>query len=115
MNELSSQSKSNIQLINVPAEDLSDISIKHQIEAVPTVIFFKSGSALDRIDGVNIPALTQKCRQFVEIDDSKRGTLEERLKALITKSKVMVFIKGSKEVPKCGFSKQLIALINDLK
>lgn len=114
MNELSSQSKSTIQLINVPAEDLSDISVKHQIEAVPTVIFFKNGSAVDRIDGVNIPALTQKCRKFVEIEETKQGTLEERLKALINKSKVMIFMKGNRDSPKCGFSKQLIALINEL-
>lgn len=115
MKELSKQSNSsNIQLINVPAEDLSDISMKHQIESVPTVIFFKNGSAVDRIDGVNIPALTQKCRKFVEIEEKSQGSLEDRLKALINKSKVMIFMKGSRNEPRCGFSKQLIALVNEL-
>ncbi|KAL5282671.1 GLRX3 family protein [Megaselia abdita] len=113
MNELNNQSKSTIQMLNVPAEDLSDVSIKHQIEAVPTVIFFKNGSAVDRIDGVNIPSLTQKCRKLVEIEESKPN-LESRLSALIKKSKVMIFMKGSRNEPKCGFSKQLIALINEL-
>lgn len=111
MTELSNQSKS-MQLLNVPAEDLSEISIKHQIEAVPTVILFKNGSAVDRIDGVNIPALTQKCKKFVETEKTNQATLESRLKALINQSTIMIFMKGNRDEPKCGFSKQLIALIN---
>lgn len=113
MKELANQTKS-MQLLNVSAEDLSDISIKHQIEAVPTVIFFKNGSAVDRIDGVNISALTQKCKQFVEIEATSQASLESRLSSLINKANLMIFMKGSRDGPKCGFSKQLIALMDSL-
>ncbi len=40
-------------------------------------------------------------------------SLEERIKALINKASVMVFIKGTPEVPKCGFSRSIITVLND--
>lgn len=106
-----------IQFLNVPAEELSEISLKHQIEAVPTVLFIQSGKALDRIDGVDIAALTVKCKTFVDTNQSGNSDnatdLNERLKALINRSKVMMFMKGNRDTPRCGFSKQLIAILNE--
>lgn len=107
-----------IQFLNVPAEELSEVSINHQIEAVPTVLFIRSGSAIDRIDGVDIAALTVKCKSFVGSTNStenKEGSLDDRLKALINRAKVMVFMKGDRNTPRCGFSKQLIAILNETK
>lgn len=107
-----------IQFLNVPAEELSEISIKHQIEAVPTVLFIRSGSAIDRIDGVDIAALTVKCKSFVGTINSSASdgiSLNDRLKALINRAKVMIFMKGDRNAPRCGFSKQLIAIVNEIK
>lgn len=42
----------------------------------------------------------------------KKQTLEERLTSLINKEDIMIFIKGTPEAPKCGFSGKLIALLN---
>lgn len=112
MNTLSDQLKS-MTFVEVPAEELSDISMKHQVEAVPTVIFFQNGKAVDRIDGVDVAGLTMKCKKLVgEVEESKEK-LEERLKGLINKAKVMIFMKGDRMTPRCGFSKQLIAIINE--
>ncbi|XP_055587167.1 glutaredoxin 3 [Uranotaenia lowii] len=114
LSEMSKQATfSGLQFLDVPAEELSEISLKHQIDAVPTVIFFKSGSAVDRIDGVDIAALTAKCRKFGGAPSSAAGSLEDRLKALINRGKVMIFMKGDRNTPRCGFSKQLIAIINE--
>lgn len=107
-----------IQFINVPAEDLSEVSLKHQIEAVPTVLFIRSGSAIDRIDGVDIAALSLKCKSFVDKNAAaaeSQASLNDRLKALINRAKVMIFMKGDRSTPRCGFSKQLIAIINETK
>jgi Grx4 family monothiol glutaredoxin len=41
------------------------------------------------------------------------NTLEDRLKALINKSNVMVFMKGNREAPKCGFSRTLVQIMNE--
>lgn len=107
-----------LQFLNVPAEDLSEVSLKHQIEAVPTVLFVRANKAIDRIDGVNIAALTVKCKSFVSAGPpSSTGdavqSLDDRLKALINKGKVMIFMKGDRNTPRCGFSKQLIAILNE--
>lgn len=103
-----------LQYLDVPAEDLADISLKHQIEAVPTVVFFKSGKAVERVDGVDIAALTAKANQLAGSSAAAAAQpLEERLKALITRSKVMIFMKGNREQPRCGFSKELIRIVNE--
>ncbi|KAL9886893.1 glutaredoxin 3 [Glossina fuscipes fuscipes] len=94
------------------AEDFPEISMKHLIEAVPTVIFFKKGTAVDRIDGVNIAALTTKCKNLGATVTSDIP-LEERLKTLINKAPLMIFMKGGRDAPRCGFSKQLIAIITE--
>ena len=41
-------------------------------------------------------------------------SLNDRLAALINKAPLMIFIKGSPDQPKCGFSRQLISLLDDL-
>lgn len=39
--------------------------------------------------------------------------IDERLHALVRRSRVMVFIKGSPSYPRCGFSAKLIAILAD--
>lgn len=119
MNELAKQPEFKaIQFLDVPAEDLSEVSLHHQIDSVPTVLFFRAGTALDRIDGVDVGSLTQKVKKYAsapasELSSSASANLEERLKALINRSKVMIFMKGDRNTPRCGFSKQMIAIVND--
>lgn len=106
---------SGLQFLDVPAEGLSEVALKHQVDAVPTVIFFKASTAVDRIDGVDIAALTTKCRKLAgsAADAPAAATLDDRLKALINRSSVMIFMKGDQNTPRCGFSKQLIAIMNE--
>lgn len=108
-----SQLSNALQFLNVAAEELSDISLKHQIEAVPTVLFIRNGKALDRIDGVDIASLTAKCQSLVGAAEDAKINLDDRLKALINRAELMVFIKGDRNTPRCGFSKQLIAILNE--
>jgi glutaredoxin-related protein len=39
-------------------------------------------------------------------------SLEDRLKALVNRQPVMLFMKGSPETPKCGFSRSILAILN---
>ncbi|XP_052891090.1 glutaredoxin 3 [Anopheles moucheti] len=120
MSELAKQTEFKaLQFLDVPAEDLSELSMRHQIDSVPTVLFLRAGKAVDRIDGVDVGTLTQKAKQFAGTSlalgspGDGANNLEERLKALINRSKVMIFMKGDRNTPRCGFSKQLIAIVND--
>jgi len=49
-----------------------------------------------------------------EFEDTfpKQVPLEERLKILVNKSRVMLFMKGDRTGPKCGFSRQAIDMMN---
>lgn len=118
MEQLSKQDDfKNVKFVNVAIEELPEIAQQHEIEAVPTVIFFQSNKAVHRIDGIDIADLTTSAKKLcgiaVSAEASASGTLEDRLKALINKSKVMVFMKGDRHTPRCGFSKQLIQILND--
>ena len=39
--------------------------------------------------------------------------LFNRLKELTNQSQVMLFMKGDRHTPRCGFSKQTVAILND--
>jgi glutaredoxin-related protein len=41
----------------------------------------------------------------------EESTLEQRLKSLIGSSKVMLFMKGNPEEPKCGFSRKITQIL----
>lgn len=84
-----------------------------QIEAVPTVIFFKDKKAIHRIDGINIADFTTTAKKLAGVAEQAQGSLEDRLRALIKKSKIMIFMKGDRNTPRCGFSKQLIQIMNE--
>ncbi|TDG43347.1 hypothetical protein AWZ03_010215 [Drosophila navojoa] len=116
LKELDSILGDKLQFITLNAEKYPEISMKHQIEAVPTVIFFNKGSAVDRVDGVDVAAITSKSKKLAESASSAAATgqtLNDRLTALINKAPLMIFMKGDRNAPRCGFSKQLIAIINE--
>lgn len=86
-----------------------------QVDAVPTVIFFRNNTAIDRIDGIDVAKLTETCKKLANTtSQTSKDSLEDRLKSLINKSSVMIFMKGDRSTPRCGFSKQLIAIMNDV-
>ncbi|XP_060526703.1 glutaredoxin-3 [Cylas formicarius] len=108
---------SNVKFYSCPAEDLSEISLKYKIEAVPTVILFKSGEQIDRVEGADATKITESIKKHNVRNEVKENepkeTLEEMLKALINRSKVMLFMKGDRVTPKCGFSRQMIEILNN--
>lgn len=104
-----------IKFYSCPAEDLSDISLKFKIEAVPTVIYFRSGKEVDRVNGADASKITAKVKQASQNESHQKEeiVLEERLKSLINRNRVMLFMKGDRNAPRCGFSKQIIQILND--
>ncbi|CAK9181796.1 unnamed protein product [Ilex paraguariensis] len=70
----------------------------------------------DLIGGSDIVLEMQKSGElkqfFVEEGITKGKTLEDRLKKLITSSPVMLFMKGTPDAPRCGFSSKVV---NSLK
>ena len=56
--------------------------------------------------------LMDTVKPALDIADPK-AVLNEKLTRLINSAPVMIFIKGTPDEPKCGFSTQLLSLLND--
>lgn len=97
---------------------------------VPTVITLdnsKNLKVLDKIEGVDPAGVTQAVRRLMDAfslstlsipseqegKEGKEETVDDKLHRLVNSSKVMVFMKGTPLQPKCGFSKQVVALLQE--
>lgn len=119
ISELAKQSElKDVTFAMVPAEDLSEVSLKFNIAAVPTVVLLRGGQVVDRVDGANAADLTTK----VKIQAAKSSLvstapavpaedLNTRLKRLINSAKCILFMKGSPDAPRCGFSRTTVELL----
>lgn len=98
-----------------PAEEISEIPIKYNIESAPTVLLFQLGKEVDRVEGADAPKITEKVRLHIgkSEGENKTESIDDKLKALINKDKVMLFMKGDRVKPRCGFSKQIIEILNN--
>ena len=47
------------------------------------------------------------------VDDAEKQKLNARLKALMEQDKVMLFMKGTPDAPRCGFSRKIMNLLKD--
>jgi len=111
-----------VKFYQLQAESLPNVSMKHEIVAVPTVLMFRRGKAVDRVDGVNAAEVTKKVKAHANDPTADippaagppKEDLNTKLKRLINMRKCMLFMKGNPEEPKCGFSKQFIAIMKDL-
>ena len=89
-----------------------------------TEIIKISTGVLLRIDGVNAADLTKKVKlhandpvanlPLAATNGKPVEDLDTKLKRLINARKCMLFMKGNPEEPKCGFSKQTVAIMKDL-
>ncbi|CAH0583011.1 unnamed protein product [Chrysodeixis includens] len=98
------------------AEKLSEISLQFKVDSVPTVILFKNGKLVDRVDGADAAQISSKVKAHssnkLVPGDAAPLKLEDRLKALINRHNVMLFMKGNRDQPRCGFSKTIIQILN---
>lgn len=112
-----------VHMSTVEAEELPEISKQYNIAAVPTFIFIKGKKEVDRLDGANVPDLNKKVKHHADLNASPvmmapstqppKEDLNTRLKNLITAAPCVAFVKGSKQEPRCGFSRQLMALFEN--
>ncbi|KAJ3045287.1 Glutaredoxin 3 [Rhizophlyctis rosea] len=114
-----------LQYAKLEAENFPEISEQFEIAAVPTFVVVKNGKIVDRVEGANAPNLTAiiekhakapaapAVKAATESTVDKEAALEKRLKSLINTQPVMLFMKGTPQQPRCGFSRQTIELLNE--
>ncbi|XP_030629707.1 glutaredoxin 3 [Chanos chanos] len=118
MEELAKEHK-HTTFVKLEAEAVPEVSEKYEISSVPTFLFFKNGEKIDRLDGAHAPELTKKVQKLSSggampgSGDIPKEDLNERLKRLINAAPCMLFMKGSPQEPRCGFSRQIIQILKD--
>lgn len=110
-----------VNLAKIEAEELAELSMKYGITAVPTVLLIKNSVVIDRVDGVNPAVLVEKIKQHLpkkssgSIQETKSEiNLDDRLKKLINQAPCMLFMKGDRKVPRCGFSRTIVGILDSL-
>ncbi|XP_010021902.1 PREDICTED: glutaredoxin-3, partial [Nestor notabilis] len=108
-----------VAFVKLEAEALPEVSEKYEISSVPTFLFFKNSQKVDRLDGAHAPELTKRVQRHTSSssfsagsNDSVKEDLNVRLKKLINAAPCMLFMKGSPKEPRCGFSKQMVEILN---
>ncbi|KAG0168726.1 Glutaredoxin 3 [Apophysomyces sp. BC1034] len=118
-----------LQFLKIEAENFPDISESFEIAAVPTFVVLKNGKIVERIEGAKAAELTNAVSKHAKGVLSKASTaspqengvnkpvkdLNSRLKALINSAPIMIFIKGTPQQPRCGFSRQLVEILTEQK
>ncbi|CAG8508699.1 639_t:CDS:2 [Ambispora leptoticha] len=127
---------STLKFVKIEAENFPNVSGSFGIEAVPVFIVLKNGKSAARVEGADAPKLSEVVEKYSKIAESTtslfpitadssspisttisppNGDLNARLKTLINSAPVMVFIKGTPSQPRCGFSRQVIDILNEHK
>jgi len=118
-------------VLQVEAEEQADIAESFDIEAVPTFLILQGHTLLARINGADAQQLMDLMEKFAKptpsvnplsstekppaapVDDAEKQKLNARLKALMEQDTVMLFMKGTPDAPRCGFSRKIVNLLKD--
>jgi thiol-disulfide isomerase/thioredoxin len=105
-----------LNFYQIDAEEMEDLSIKFDIESVPTFIVLNGEEEIDRYQGQNAPVLTQLIQKHSNVKQVPVAApiKKQSLETLVQSHPIMIFIKGTPTTPKCGFSRQSIDLLNEL-
>ncbi|XP_060027064.1 glutaredoxin-3 [Erinaceus europaeus] len=100
------------------AEAVPEVSEKYEVSSVPTFLFFKNSQKVDRLDGAHAPELTKKVARhsagaaLAPGGEHPKEDLTARLRKLTHAAPCMLFMKGTPREPRCGFSKQMVEILN---
>ena len=138
--EALSEESSNAEVVflSISADDQAEISELFEVSSVPYFIFIRSGTILKELSGADPKEFVKILNQLnasasagqiaqegatakeqqpgspQDLDNEETEETEEqlieRLKKLTQAAPVMLFMKGTPAEPKCGFSRQMVAV-----
>ncbi|KAI1719304.1 glutaredoxin domain-containing protein [Ditylenchus destructor] len=120
--ELQKEYPNTFEVATIDAEGIPEASLENGVTAVPSIVAFKDGKNVDKLDGFHPTELRNLIVKHSFPVGAAAGTtaaapvkesLEDRLKRLINKSRLTLFMKGDRDTPRCGFSRQICQLLRD--
>jgi len=114
-----------VTFARVNAEEVPEVAAAFKVKVVPTSVCLSGGAVVGELAGANPPELSKLVRALnskavavpaaasVFSVDGTTQALNSRLKALIATAPVMLFMKGTPEEPRCGFSRKMVSLLNE--
>lgn len=121
---LASTTPSDIIFGRVAAEDCPGLTGKYSVTAVPTfVLLNETGNVVETVvggdDTAKVTTAVQRLMNSTEAQSAdatykeiqNEEPLSTRLDRLIRSSDIMVFMKGTPVAPRCGFSRQVVELL----
>ena len=112
--------------LQVEAEKVPEVSGHLSVTVVPTFVFLRRGDVVDRLEGYDPGALFDKAAALegkassgnaktasngvaaAAAGESGKENLHARLRQLTQQQPVMLFMKGSPDMPRCGFSRKVV-------
>ncbi|RYG65943.1 hypothetical protein EON64_10850, partial [archaeon] len=117
------QKYSVIKFALVEAEMCPEISEKMSVTMVPTFFTCIGPKVINKLEGATPAALSKLVKELDEHDtntvitaieeekQNEKKALFQRLDHLVKAAPVMLFMKGSTSQPRCGFSRQLVEIL----
>mmetsp|Transcript_23111 Transcript_23111/g.72119 ORF Transcript_23111/g.72119 Transcript_23111/m.72119 type:complete len:333 (-) Transcript_23111:54-1052(-) len=107
--------------VRVEAEEMDDVSLAYDVAAVPFFVFIKGGKKVASVEGADPAVLAATAKEHFAISEAAveaqaeaaKGELNGRIRKLLDGSDVLLFMKGNKEAPRCGFSNKVVSALND--
>ncbi|PLZ97398.1 thioredoxin [Fischerella thermalis CCMEE 5198] len=66
LEQVNAQLQGQIRIVKIDTEKYQQLATQYRIEALPTLLLFKQGQPVDRIEGVlQAPQLVQRLRSFI--------------------------------------------------
>jgi len=111
-----------LRAFSMDADKFDTLATQYGVSSVPTVLFLRGSKEIDRFEGADSSELSKRLLIHEkqpslwathQIEPSDEKDVDARLKKLINAEPVMVFMKGSPDAPRCGFSHKLVQLLED--
>jgi Grx4 family monothiol glutaredoxin len=117
----------------VDADQASALATSHNVSVVPSLLLLVNGAVVERIEGgsVDPSQLTVAVQRLQNragdaaatatdtatatplVAQDPQKALTQRLDRLIKGDTVMLFMKGAPTAPRCGFSRQVVEILNE--
>lgn len=66
LEQVNAQLQGRLRIVKVDTERYTDLATQYRIEALPTLVLFKQGQPVDRVEGVlQVPQLVQRLQHLI--------------------------------------------------